>query len=132
EATSYLHRGLKIALVAEATNERFMFEHPNGIVEYLERLLAAPNKRVIHPTLFTLERPSDPRMELALAWTEATDEQTRTYANGIPTPAGGTHEAGLKQGVTKAVRNYMSTHDLMPKGLTIAAEDVREGIVAIL
>jgi DNA gyrase subunit B/topoisomerase-4 subunit B len=71
-------------------------------------------------------------VELALVWTEATDEVIKSYVNGVPTSAGGTHDLGLKAGVVKAVRNYMSTHDVAPKGVTITAEDIREGMVALL
>jgi DNA gyrase subunit B/topoisomerase-4 subunit B len=56
----------------------------------------------------------------------------KSYVNGIPTPAGGTHETGLKSGVVKAVRNYIATHELTAKGVTLTAEDIREGLVAIL
>jgi DNA gyrase subunit B len=72
------------------------------------------------------------RLEVALVWTEATDEHLRSYVNGIPTPNGGTHEAGLRSGVVKAVRNYLEVHGLAPKGVTLTAEDIREGICAIL
>ncbi|HUJ26084.1 MAG TPA: DNA topoisomerase IV subunit B, partial [Myxococcales bacterium] len=72
------------------------------------------------------------RCEVALVWTEATDEHVRSYVNGIPTPNGGTHEAGLRSGIVKAVRNYMETHGLAPKGVNLTAEDIREGIVTIL
>ncbi|MHB1426701.1 MAG: toprim domain-containing protein, partial [Gemmataceae bacterium] len=72
------------------------------------------------------------KMEVALQWTESTDESIRSYVNGIRTSAGGTHENGLKSGIVKAIRNYMETHEVKVKGLTIAAEDIREGIVAIL
>jgi DNA gyrase subunit B/topoisomerase-4 subunit B len=72
------------------------------------------------------------RLEVALIWTEATDEYIRSYVNGIPTANGGTHEAGLRAGVVKAVRNYIETHNIAPKGVTLTAEDIREGMVAIL
>src|SRR5436189_614144 len=45
---------------------------------------------------------------------------------------GGTHENGFKSGIVKAIRNFMETHEVKTKGLTIAAEDIREGIVGIL
>jgi len=70
-------------------------------------------------------------VECALAWTESTAERILSFVNGIPTPSGGTHENGLKNGLVKAVRNYLSVQNLIPKGLTIAAEDIREGLVAI-
>ena len=71
-------------------------------------------------------------MEVALQWTESTDETIRSYVNGIRTSAGGTHESGFKSGIAKAIRNYMETHEVKVKGLTITAEDIREGIVGIL
>ena len=82
--------------------------------------------------LFYKNSEGDVRMEVALVWTEATDEHLRSYVNGIPTPQGGTHEGGLRGGIVKAVRNYIETHQLAPKGVTLTAEDIREGIVAVL
>ena len=59
------------------------------------------------------------RLELVLQWTESTDEHLRSYVNGIPTGSGGTHENGLRAGIGKAVRNYIETHNLSPKGVTL-------------
>jgi DNA gyrase subunit B len=132
EAKSYLHRGLRIAFRDEATKEKLEFEHPGGIVEFLGKLVTDAGNPAIPPAPFTLERTEPLRMEVALTWTEAPSESIRSYANGIPTGNGGTHDAGLKQAVTKAVRNYMTTHDLTPKGVTITAEDIREGLVALI
>ena len=72
------------------------------------------------------------RLDLVLQWTEATDEHLRSYVNGIPTGSGGTHESGLRAGLSKAVRNYVETHNLTPKGVTLVAEDIREGLTGIL
>ena len=59
-------------------------------------------------------------------------ERIRSYVNGIRTPNGGTHENGLKAALRKAVNNYIETHDIKIKGLKITAEDIREGVVAVL
>ena len=67
-----------------------------------------------------------------LQWTESTDEHLRSYVNGIPTGSGGTHENGLRAGLGKAVRNFIETHNLSPKGVTLTAEDIREGLVGVL
>jgi DNA gyrase subunit B len=133
EAKSYLHKGLRITLVDEATGKKEEFHHPEGINDYLVKLVRASGKPATHPVAFSLERDTDEvRMECALQWTEATDESVRSYANGIPTPSGGTHEIGFKQGLGKALRSYMTAKNVSPKGVTIAAEDIREGIVAIV
>ena len=72
------------------------------------------------------------RLDFVLQWTEATDEHIRSYVNGIPTSSGGTHENGLRAGLGKAVRNFIETHTLSPKGVSIVAEDIREGLVGVL
>ena len=72
------------------------------------------------------------RSSSSLQWTESTDEHVRSYVNGIPTGSGGTHENGLRAGLGKAVRNYIETHNLSPQGVTITAEDIREGLIGVL
>ncbi len=134
EAKTYLHRGLRVVFVDEtakpATREEF--QHNGGLQDFLLKLVAERGKNPTTPAEFVLVREDEPRLELALVWTEATDETIRSFVNGIPTPSGGTHENGLRAGIAKAVRNYLETHELVPKGVTVAAEDIREGILALL
>ena len=132
EAKTYLHRGLKIVFIDEKSGERQEFEHPGGIVDFLEKLVAERGKPSVHSDAFTTEHEEEPRLEVALRWTEATDEVIRSYANGIPTGSGGTHENGFKQGLAKAIRNHMDTHKLTPKGVKVTADDIREGLVALV
>ena len=89
----------------------------------------------MHDAPFTLTRENDEsgiRLDLALQWTQSTDEHVRSYVNGIPTGSGGTHENGFRAGLGKAVRNFIDTHNLSPKGVTLTAEDIREGLVGVL
>src|SRR5690606_13267590 len=72
------------------------------------------------------------KVQAVLQWTEATEEHVRSYVNGIPTASGGTHENGLRNGINKAVRNYIETHSLTPRGVSLAAEDIREGVTGVL
>ena len=133
EAKSYLHKGLKVVFKDEKSGERIEFHHPGGIVEYLGHLVEERGKRAIAPEALVLDKDDDhPRIELALTWTEAPEERLLTYANGIPTGSGGTHEAGLKSALNRAVRGFMKTKGINPKGVTISAEDIREGVIALL
>jgi DNA gyrase/topoisomerase IV subunit B len=131
EAKTYLHKGLHVIFEDEATKEKLEYEHSGGITDFLIKIVADRGKPSIQPTVFELIK-EEPRVELAMQWTESTDEHIRSYVNGIPTGAGGTHEQGLKSGLVKAVRNFMETHDLQPKGVTVTAEDIREGVTAVL
>jgi DNA gyrase subunit B/topoisomerase-4 subunit B len=53
----------------------------------------------VHESPFTLFKENGLRLDLALQWTEATDEHVRSYVNGIPTGSGGTHENGFRTGL---------------------------------
>jgi DNA gyrase/topoisomerase IV subunit B len=132
EDMSYVHSGLKVHFKNEATKESFDLTHSGGIPEFLSRLIVEGQRPPVTEAPFLLTRNNGERMEVALQWTESTDESIRSYVNGIRTSSGGTHENGLKGGLVKAVRNYMETHEVKVKGLSITAEDVREGVVAIL
>jgi DNA gyrase subunit B/topoisomerase-4 subunit B len=132
ETTSYLHRGVRVCFVDETTGRKDNFHHEQGIVDYLSKVLQQRAARPIHESPFTLRKDGDERLEIALQWTESTDEHVRSYCNGIPTGSGGTHENGFRSGLGKAVRNYFETHNLIPRGVKIGHEDIREGLVAIL
>jgi len=134
EAKTYLHRGLKVVFTDETKKPAVREElaHEGGLADWLTHVVAQRGKAPTHAGAFLLERAEDPRLELALVWTEATDEHVRSFVNGVSTPSGGTHENGLRSGLTKAVRNYVETHELLPKGVSVTAEDIREGIVVLL
>ena len=139
EAKSYLHGGLEIVLTDGTASppKTVTFVHPQGIAEYLPKLVSDRKKEPVPPggaVFYLSKRDEEAKLsvELALQWTEAPEELMRTYVNSVPTRDGGTHDAGLRSAIVKAVRNYIGTHKLEPKGVTLSAEDIREGVVAVL
>jgi len=135
EVKTYLNAALRIVFKNEATDERYEFHHEGGIAEYLDRVVKDLGERPVHQEQF-LERQTGladgARVEVALQWTEAPRETVRSFVNGIPTKDGGTHEQGFRDAVRSAVRSYMETHGMMPKNVDISADDIREGLVAIV
>ncbi|VTS00998.1 DNA gyrase/topoisomerase IV subunit B [Tuwongella immobilis] len=129
---AYIHSKLKIFFKNEATGETFDLAHPGGLGEFLQRLIRDGQKPTITDSPFLLSKSTGEKIEVALQWTDSTDESFRSYVNGIRTAMGGTHENGFRSAIVKAVRNYMSTHDIKTKGLEITAEDIREGVVGVL
>ena len=135
EVSSYLHKGVKIVFEDEASKERVVYQHTEGLADYLKKILQERSASPVHEVPFTISKESDEnglRLDLAMQWTQSTDEHVRSYVNGIPTGSGGTHENGFRAGIGKAVRNFIETHNLSPKGVTLTAEDIREGLVAVL
>ncbi len=132
EAKAYLHGGLAIVFRDSKTGEEAELLHPNGIADYLPKLIAQRGKPITHPVPFQIAKDDGIRLEAVLQWTEATDDYVRSYVNGIPTSSGGSHENGLNGAIVKAVRAFMEAKKIQPKGLSLTSEDIREGVVAIL
>jgi len=135
EVSSYLHKGVKIVFEDEAKGEKQTFQHTEGLADYLKKIMTERSAIPVHDAPFTFSRDDDEggaRLDLAMQWTQSTDEHVRSYVNGIPTGSGGTHENGFRAGLGKAVRNFIETHNLSPKGVTLTAEDIREGMIAVL
>jgi DNA gyrase subunit B/topoisomerase-4 subunit B len=132
EVVSYIHKGVRVTFENEAEGTKEVFQHDEGLQDYLRKIVAERGAKAVHEAAFVHNRESGPRLDLVLQWTESTDEHLRSYVNGIPTGSGGTHENGFRAGLGKAVRNYIDTHNLSPKGVTLTAEDIREGMVGVL
>jgi DNA gyrase subunit B len=132
EIISYLHRGVKVVFENEAGGTKEIFQHEEGLSDYLAKIVRERGAKPVHEAPFVLQRENGLRADLVLQWTEATDEHLRSYVNGIPTGSGGTHENGLRAGIGKAVRNFIETHSLSPKGVSLTAEDIREGLTGVL
>jgi len=144
DAKAYLHKGLKLTFKDGTTGKTHHYHHEQGLREYLQKLVGNRGKKPTVDFIFYLERQltngvSGPNgaahnlgLELALQWTDEPAEFVKSYVNGVATPNGGTHEMGLRGGIVKAVRNYIETHNLTPKGLSLQAEDIREGMAAVL
>jgi DNA gyrase subunit B len=132
EVASFLHKGVKVVFDDETSKQKTTFEHANGLLDYLKKIVTDRGAKPVHEAPFVLNRDEGLRIDLVLQWTEATDEHIRSYVNGIPTGSGGTHENGLRAGIGKAVRNFIDTHNLTPKGVTLVAEDIREGLTGVL
>jgi DNA gyrase/topoisomerase IV subunit B len=132
EDMSYIHSGLKIVFKDEKSGETHDLTHPGGIPEFLGKQVVDNKKNPTTEQFFHLVRFEGDKIEVALQWTDSTEEDIRSYVNGIHTRDGGTHETGLMKAIVEAVRGYMKTHESKPKDVTPEAKDIREGIVTIL
>ncbi|HJS30347.1 MAG TPA: DNA topoisomerase IV subunit B [Alphaproteobacteria bacterium] len=71
------------------------------------------------------------RVEWAIAWPGDEEGETRSYCNTVPTPQGGSHELGLRSGLSRSLRAYGERVGNR-RAAQITAEDVVDGAVAIL
>ena len=135
EVKTYVNRGLRISFTNEVEGTHQEYVHEGGIREYLEKLTSKSSASPVHADVFSIvqeELQDGARLEITLQWTEAPSECVKSFVNGIPTGNGGTHEQGFKDAVRAAVRSYMDTHNLMPRGTEISSDDIREGLYAVI
>ena len=131
QTKAYLNPGLKITFVDDVSNTKDEFCYNDGLKAYLTQLIAEKKENVAGE-IFFINKDDGVSMSIALAWTENPKEEFLSFANGIHTVDGGSHEMGAKAGIVRALRNYMNVHDVQTKGVKITAEDIREGIVCLV
>ncbi len=132
ESKAFLNKGLQITIENARDGEKpVTFKYDNGIQDYIKRIVTGT--LLVNPEPFYFEKEDDFKIECAMHWTTATDTEIHSYANSINTSDGGTHEMGVRAGLTKAVRAYAERKNLVPKAIkTIASEDVYEGLYGIV
>jgi DNA gyrase subunit B/topoisomerase-4 subunit B len=131
ETKAFLIAGLTVKLrdIAEDSSETFVY--PEGISDFLKKLVS--DKTPIDAQPFSYRHDNGLKFEMVLAWTVDTAGKILSFVNSIPTPAGGTHETGFRNGLTRALRTYIEKKNGLPKGVkNVTAEDVREGLLAIV
>jgi len=105
------------------------WSYPEGMKGYLKDLLA--DAEPVAP-IFDGEKYVQEANGFAVGegagWAFALVDELKgfgeSYANLIPTPAGGTHEAGLRDGVFEAVKAFAEHHNMMPRGIKLQSDDV--------
>ncbi|WP_019450653.1 DNA topoisomerase IV subunit B [Cupriavidus sp. BIS7] len=129
--------GVKVTLVIEKTGEQTVWQYEQGLKGYLVEALAQGSGAELVIPMFEGEHFADPDKNAGeegfaegegaswvVAWTEEGAPVRESYVNLIPTPAGGTHESGLREGLFLAVKSFIEMHSLQPKGVKLMSEDV--------
>lgn len=129
---AFLNRGLKICFINQQADSQKEYCYADGLNSYLRSLLEKYQSSPVGGETFFLERANGLKVEAVFCWTEVTTERLFSYVNGIHTSEGGTHVEGFKTGLSKALRNYMGVHNLIPKGVKLVGDDIREGLLGIL
>ncbi len=130
-AKAVLCAGLTVTLTNSADGEMCQWYYEDGLRDYLRGELdgveALPNELFVHHTARDSEG-----LEVALAWLPEGELVQESYVNLIPTLQGGTHVNGLRTGLTTTVREFCDIHNLLPRGVKLAPEDVWERLSFVL
>jgi len=137
KSKSYLFRGVEIlwkcdpSLLDEKTPAEDTFHFPGGLSDYLAG--EVESKSQVTPRMFSgrSEQNGKGTLEWAVTWTPLMDPFLSSYCNTIPTPAGGTHEQGLRNALTRSLRTHGERTN-NKKTAQITPEDVMAQAVGML
>jgi topoisomerase-4 subunit B len=122
--------GVKVTLTLEKSGEVRTWQYADGLKGYLAEALDGAELMVPFFEGAQYAGPDHDNFadgegaQWVVAWTEDSQAVRESYVNLIPTKAGGTHEAGLRDGLFSAVKSFAELHSLLPKGVKLLPEDV--------
>jgi len=130
-AKAVLCPGLSVSLKDEKSGDSEQWQYADGLVDYLDSELADEPRLPDNPFTghFT---GTDSEAQWALCWLPDRGQLQESYVNLIPTILGGTHVNGLRTGLIEALREFCEHHNLLPRGLRLAPDDLWDGIAYIL
>ncbi|QJT10056.1 DNA topoisomerase (ATP-hydrolyzing) subunit B [Oceanidesulfovibrio marinus] len=131
EELAYLNKGLEIEFIDERSGESFTYHAEGGIRQFIKDLNSGETG--IHSIVYGEGSADDVAIEFGLQYNAGYKENVLTFANNIRTKEGGTHLAGFKTALTRALNKYVENADL-PKKLKqkLSGDDVREGLTAVV
>ena len=130
--SAFLMKGVRFIIIHERINERQEFFYQDGLIEYINNLNSEKNAIIPVVSFSEIDPLSQIETEIALQYCyEDYNESIYSYVNNVKTADGGTHEAGFRAGITRAINDFAEAQNLL-KGKKLEGSDIREGLTAII
>ncbi|MGX7348969.1 DNA topoisomerase IV subunit B [Dolosicoccus paucivorans] len=129
--SAFLLKGLSIQLIDDRTeyDETFLFEE--GLIDFIKYL--NEEKDTLGDIASFTGTVDGFEIDFAMQYNDGYSETILSFANNVRTSSGGTHETGMKTGMTKAFNEYARQVGLLKeKDKNLEGSDVREGLTAVL
>ena len=130
---AFLNKGIAITLIDKREEERVeKYHYEGGIKEFVSYLNR--NKEVLHESPIYVEGEKDGIIaEIALQYNDGYNESLYSFANNIDTIEGGTHLAGFKSALTRAINDYAKRFGhIKDSDKNLSGDDAREGLTAVV
>jgi len=134
---AYLTKGVKIIVCDEREKDPlqhicYQFYFEGGIKSYIRHINSHTEPK--HPNVFYIEKEAeDINVEVALQYTAEFNETVMAFANHVYNSEGGMHVMGFRTALTRTINNFARKGNfLKEKDPNLTAEDVREGLTAVI
>src|SRR6266436_5317934 len=143
---AFLNSGLEISFLDERVPEakRESYYYKDGIEEFVKQL--SKGKQVLHPRTIAFNgrrpyeymqngvmRKADIIADVVLQYNDSYNAQLLAYTNTVHNPDGGTHQAGFRSALTRAVNQYAKQNNLLKeKDPAVTGDDLLEGLVVVI
>lgn len=128
---SYLTKGVTLRIHDERDGRKAMFYFEGGIKSYVQHLNR--DRDALGNIIYVEKDVEEGLIEVALQYSEDFQETVFTFANNIHTPEGGMHLTGFRTALTRVINSYARKNEfLKDKDKNFSAEDVREGLTAVI
>ena len=127
---AYLNKNITITFYDERSGVEEVYHFEGRLSQFVQDL----NHKPLVSQIITFEtNDQEVEVEIALTYNDGYDEKVLSFVNNIRTPEGGTHEAGFRAGLSRAIMNYIEANaSAREKDSKVTGDDVREGLVAIV
>tara|TARA_S200000501_G_scaffold146581_1_gene138303 strand:+ start:7174 stop:9114 length:1941 start_codon:yes stop_codon:yes gene_type:complete len=139
KSKAYLFAGIELIWLCDETlsssnnlPNKEIFNFSNGLEDYLVNEVG--NSSFVNSEFFSGKKEKDNNnksFEWAVNWAMSSDGFLKSFCNTVPTPEGGTHESGLKNGMLKAIKSHCERIG-NKKGLLINSEDLSKSMVSVI
>jgi len=132
---AFLNSGVRIELADKRGEEPIVTQmyYEGGIEAFVRHLDANKTPQLEKPIVVMKEGDDGVTVEAALWWNDSYRENVRCFTNNIPQRDGGTHLAGFRGALTRAVNKYAANSGAAKKEkVTISGDDSREGLTCVL
>jgi len=127
---AFLNKNLKIILKEESKNKKETFHYEGGIIEFVKWV--NKTKDVVHTKpIYFVKKDGGVDVECSVQYNSGYQENILGFVNTINTVEGGTHIAGFRTALTRAINDYAKKNNLVKEG-GLTRDDVREGLTAIV
>lgn len=127
---AYLNPKITIDFKDNRIGKAVTYHFEGGLRQFVEDL---NTKEQICAPIFFSDTEDEMEADIALLYNSSYSETLLSYVNNIRTPDGGTHEAGFRAGLTRAIVNYVNTNaNAREKDIKVTGDDVKEGLIAVI